>query len=486
MNIVKKGSFALMIALIGFMISPDVMAQKVKKQKKKKKKVEEVVEPVEMPTPWVTKENKNGCLMYGADSAKAVQSISLYRESFKQDNYTEAMPHWEYVYNNAPGLREQTYKDGETMFRKLFEDESDEAKKAELFDKLMEIYDNRAICWGKSDYLSGKKGLLYAQYYPDGNDPIILDFLEKSIDNGGNETSYTVLYPFFVRVVNGYVNKEYNGEQVEEVYDKVKAIADYNVANNEAKSAKFQAQLDKIEPLYEKIIAAEDAKETLELANSVNDCATAKSYYGTKYRENPSDQQAMVKYYSVLKKFRCTGDSDFLEVAIKVNEIEPTAGKTKYIASAYQKKGDYTQAESFFNKAYEMATTPKDKADIKMKLAYMYAYKVKNTGKAIGFAREAAAARSNWGDPWILIGNIYAGTASSCGGFDGRACIWAAMDMWGKAKRVDPASSNKAQDSINKFYSSMPAKKDCFGMGLNPGDSYTVKCLGVTTSVRWP
>ena len=494
MKILKNLSlFALLVLALGLIGQEDANAQRVKKgksKKDKKKKTEEVIEAPVIEKPWATKENPNGCLMYGEDSIKAIQSYSLYRTSFKADNVEEALPHWEYVYNNAPGLREQTYKDGEQMYKGLFEKEADETKKRAYFDKLMEIYDNRAICWGKSDYLTGKKGLAFAKYYPDGNEEKVFDLLEKAIDNGGENTSYTVLQPLFLRAMKRYTAKTINAEELEETYEKIINVAEHNAANNEKKGPKYQSVLDGIAPLYEKVIAAEEAKAFAaadkEERDAVRDCASAKSYYGTKYQADPNDEVTMQKYYRSLRRFRCTSDPDFLNITIKLNERSPSSAKLKYIASSYQAQGNYTEAENYYNQAMSMETDNRKKADIKMKLAYLYTYKVKNTSKGASYAREAADLRPDWGDPWILIGNIYAGKASSCGGFDGRACIWAAMDMWGKAKRVDPASSNKAQESINRFYSSMPDKKTSFGMGLSAGSSYTVKCLGVTTSVRYP
>ncbi len=52
------------------------------------------------------------CDKWGADSVKAMQELSVYKEFYKQDNYKDAFPHWMYVYKKAPGARKFTYVDG--------------------------------------------------------------------------------------------------------------------------------------------------------------------------------------------------------------------------------------------------------------------------------------------------------------------------------------------------------------------------------------
>ncbi len=486
MTFLKNISFfaiALMLCMMTF--DSDVQAQKVNKKtstkkskKDKKKKGKEPAEPVEDPA-WKTKVNDFGCLVYGEDSVKTLQSFSLYREDFKNDNFEGALPNWEFLYNNSPGFREQTFKDGEQMYKAWFEKETDETKKKEYFEKLMSLYDQRAICWGKSALTIGKKGLRYAEYYPDEKDKVF-DYLSKSVENGGNDTDYPVIARYFKMIVDKFQAKEIPMEDLEESYAKIKEISDYNIENNEKKSAKYAKIMENLSGAYDKLTT----KATVATRPDVNNCAQAKEYYGGKYKENPTDKTAIQNYYAAMIKFRCTDDSEFLAIAQKYNEMEPTASKTKFIAKSYMKNGDYANAETYFNKAIEMETSPSKKAGLKMNLANMYNYKMKQRSKARSAAKEAASLRPDWGDPWILIGNSYAAQASACGGFDGRAAIWVAMDNWSKAKRVDPSSADKAQSMINKYSGSTPDKKTLFQRGLSKGQSYTVSCIGVSTTVR--
>ena len=480
------GLLMLFMAIVFTAFDADVYGQKRKKapkapkEKKVKKKKGEVEEIVEEAKPWKDTKNEFGCFVYGEDSIKALQTYSLYREDYKNDNIEGALPKWEYIYANAPGLREQTFKDGEQMFKKFYEEETDPAKKQAHFDKLMEIYDQRALCWGESALTIGKKGLRYVEYFPEEKETAF-DYLSKSIENGGNEVDYPVLGNHFKIILDKYREKTINRDELDESYSIFKEISEHNIANNEKKSAKYQKLYDDFTGIYEKMTTVTSVKTRPD----IQDCAAAEEYYGGKYRENPTDPTAIQNYYASMIKFRCTGSSQFLEIAKKYNEMEPSSSKTKFIAKAYADKGDMTTAMTYYKQAMDMETDPSKKANLKMNVANIV-YKNGSKGDARKLAREAADLRPNWGAPWILIGLSYASQSSGCSdNFDKRAAIWVAMDMWSKAKRVDPASADKAQKYISKYAGSLPGKKDIFQRNLSKGQSYTVPCLGVSTTVRY-
>ena len=59
------------------------------------------------------------------------------------------------------------------------------------------------------------------------------------------------------------------------------------------------------------------------------------------------------------------------------------------------------------------------------------------------------------------------------------------MDMWNKAKNIDPNVADKAKSLISKYYKYLPTKGDIFQRGLKEGGSYKIGCwMGVTTTIR--
>ncbi len=474
----------LLIVMLAFTDTACVAQKRNKKTKKKKKEeTEQVAEAVVDDTPTEKTTNDNGCEMYGpngvADKQKTLMQYSLYRENFKQEAFEEALPHWQHVYDNGPGLRKQTYIDGEKIYKKELAAATTPEAKKEVFDKLMALYDARAICWGESAFLTGKKGLAYKEFYPEEKE-VIYDFLQKAVENGGNETSYVYLVHYFAQSMDKYNAKEINGEDLGSIWGTVTEICEYNVANNEKKGPKFQEVLDDFGPTYEKVT-------DLEIRKDVQSCADVIRVYGPEYDANPNDPAAIKAYYLKLLKFKCTAEPVFLTVAEKYNGLEPSAGKYRFIGKAYFSQSNWAKAEENFRAGMALETDSNKKAAIMMDIAKMYKDRMGKPSDAIKLAREAASMRPGWGDPYILIGLIYAGSGKRCGGgtgFDSQVVVWAAIDMWNKAKREDPSSADKAQKYINKYYQYMPTKADIFQRGLSSGASYTISCLGVTTTIR--
>ncbi len=451
-----------------------------KKATTETKKETPTEEYVEEDAPKTT--NDRDCEMYGEKGKKtALTALTLYREDFKAKLYDAALPNWEYVYTNAPGLREQTFKDGDVMLKDLIDKETDPAKKKELFDRMMEISDQRAICWGKSAFLSGKKAYSYYKYYPEEEDKIF-DFAEKSVLNGGNETPASQLKLYFRYVLKRLKDQKLNKDELSEAYNNIKTIIDHNL---ESGNSEYQDALDEIQPTYENLIDVLNPTTV-----SIKSCAEAKDYYGTKFNENQEDLTNIKKLYSAFLNFKCYDDPMFLQVTDKYNQLEPKASRLKTQGNIYRKQKDYAKALEFYQKAFDVESDNFKKAKIKMLMATMTAYDLpgKDFPTARKHALEAASLNPNWGKPYILIGRMYAGSGKLCGpgtGFESQKVLWPAMDMWNKAKRIDPSSADEAQKYINQYYQYMPEKKDLFVRSITPGSSYSIGCwIGGTSIAR--
>jgi len=76
---------------------------------------------------------------FGADSVKAIQSISVYREFFKQKNYASALESWMYVFDKAPCAREQTHIDGVIMYKAFLAENPSASRKEQLIDTIIKF-----------------------------------------------------------------------------------------------------------------------------------------------------------------------------------------------------------------------------------------------------------------------------------------------------------------------------------------------------------
>ena len=96
--------------------------------------------------------------------------------------------------------------------------------------------------------------------------------------------------------------------------------------------------------------------------------------------------------------------------------------------------------------------------------------------------------RSGWGDPYLLIGRMYASSGPLCGpgrGWDSQIVIWPAMDMWNKAKSIDPNAAEEANKFLNQYRQYLPTVEDAFLRSVKEGQNYKVPCwIQRTTKVR--
>jgi len=446
-------------------------------------------ETVTPPTPTEPVEekitlNERGCEMYGGDESKAKAAISLYRENFKMGNYQEALPNWRWVFVNAPGLREQTFKDGETMYKSFMESEENTTQKAAYFDTLMMIYDQRAICWGESAYLSGKKALMYYQFYPE-QEEVIKDFIQKAVKNGDTLTPPSQLRLYYRYLVKDLETEKLSLEDFSQELDFIHNIIDFNLTNGEARlMADYEEAKDKIKT-SEDIDTGGD-KGSIQITS----CEDVHTHIVPKYRANPDDLAIMKRVYAGFYKFKCFKDPLFLEVLEKLCAVEPSPPRLRTLASIYRSQKNHVKAIDYYRQSNEVETNPTKKAETYMKLASIYAWEQSNKdfSSARKEALNAAGLKSNWGEPYIFIGRMYASSGSLCGpgtGFESQKVLWPAFDMWYKARSLDPSSADEAQKWINQYYQYLPTKKDIFQRGINEGGQYSIGCwIGGKGTVR--
>ncbi|PID89291.1 MAG: hypothetical protein CSB01_02765, partial [Bacteroidia bacterium] len=83
---------------------------------------------------------------YGVDSVKTLTKYSLFKEPVKHKNYEAALPHWRYIFFNAPAYQKGTYLYGIKIMRHMYK----KTKNVKYIDTLMMIYDKRMKYFGNS------------------------------------------------------------------------------------------------------------------------------------------------------------------------------------------------------------------------------------------------------------------------------------------------------------------------------------------------
>jgi len=478
MNFIPR-LFVVLVLLMG-VAEVGVFAQKKSKKKKKGKKemVEEVVE--EAPKVVI---DTGPCSTTGPDLEKSKINTSLYREHYKQKNYSDALPNWRYVFNNAPGLRKKVFTDGEKMFLTMLKEATDENMKNAYYDTLMIIYDKRAECWGEAGYIEGKKALIEWVYRDDREKAYGL--MQKSIDIADTDISYSIVEPYLGATKKKYDAKEISIDEFSDRFETIGSICEYNMENNDSEKAK-----GKFTKIWEKWSPVNDEILNVKVFQSMSNCDDAKAFYQKKIDENPNDATTYKRLRGAMKKFGCNSFSNqmYKSATQKLAELDPTAKVFKEIAREFYNNKDFANASVYFEKALAASTDNSAKAAIHMNLAGIH-YRDKKFSDARKACLEAASLRPGWGKPYMLIGTLYASSGKLCGpgtGWDSQVVVWAAMDMWAKAKEVDPDLKNAANAEIGKYRQYIPSTADGHMKGVAQGSSYKIDCwINRSTTVRY-
>ena len=100
--------------------------------------------------------------------------------------------------------------------------------------------------------------------------------------------------------------------------------------------------------------------------------------------------------------------------------------------------------------------------------------------------RRAAQVDPTNGEPYLLIGMLYAGSSKQFSGeIESGAVYWAAVDKCLKAKQLDPSCADKANALIRAYSAAFPTMEKIFFNDYNEGQSFQVGgWIGETTTIR--
>lgn len=438
---------------------------------------------------------------WGKDSLETRKNISLYREYYKQKLYTDALPYWRYVYQEAPALRKTTYLNGVKIYENLAKETTDKATKKAYLDTMFTIFDDRVKYFGEEGTVSAWKAYKLKKYRPEEKE-LYKTLITKAVDIQQEDAEYFVLYPYFKQNVLEFNAKTKTAEQVLATYDMLSDIVDYNVTNNEKKAEKYLSTQEKMEKLAQKVMdivarkeaAIAKAKEAKAIkANTPKTCPEIKQAYESEYRANPNDLGKVKSLLSKLGRAKCKNDPLYFELLKKLFDLEPNARRAKIIAQRLYNSGDYMAAQKYLLEAVKYETDNTKKGTIYMLLASGERRKVDNLTTSVAiqarkYAKKAAELRPGWGKPYMFIGSLYASSGKLCGpgtGWKSQIVTWAAIDMWSKAKDIDPSVASEANKSINQYKKYYPTVADGHMRNVSNGQSFKIGCwIGTNTRAR--
>ncbi len=435
----------------------------------------------------------------------AENAHSIYRAALKTNDFEIAFENWQKAYDIAPaadGKRDFHYTDGIKLYKQLYKDATDAEQKKEFAAKILGLYDEAIACYGekgielkcndgedcykqKLAYLNGRKG--YDMYYElNQNYGPNIEVLEKSIEIGGNNVEYIVLEPLANMIVYNYEKDLVDAEKARAVHKTLNDIANYNIENNEKYGTYYKASVDRVNAAYRKI------------EKDIFDCDYFINKLKPVYDENPDDIEKVKDIYNELKRRGCDDSVPIMaemkekyEVwAAKVNaekQAEFEANNPGLMANKMYKEGNFEGALAKYDEAIAGEEDMEKVANYYFSKASIQFRKLKKYADARASARKAAEAKSGWGKPYMLIGDMYGSTARNCGdSWNQRLAILAATEKYAYAKSIDPEVADEASDRLGKYRASMPAQEEGFMRKVKAGQKVKVGCwIGETVTIRY-
>ena len=419
---------------------------------------------------------QNTMKKFGEDSIQCYTHTSLYREFYKQKNFDDALPHWRWVFNNCPLVSQNLYIDGSKMMASKINEAKDPKTRDAYIDTLLMVYDNRIKYFGdsptsRSGMVWGREGIELDNYRP-SDTMRVYQFLRKSVEAEGINSEAIIVSRYFTIVTNIVKNHRFVVDSVAEVYSRLSDLVD------------LKLEVVKNDP--EELSKWNDVKTSLEAQfEPYASCEEINKIYLRKFKQAPYDTLLLKKITRLLDRKDCTNSDLFYQATENLHKVNPTGQSAYLMGKLSLIKGDLPKAESYFIEAI-----PNLDDNLKAKDCYYLAkinYDQKRYSEARSYALKSLSINPSDGKCYIMIGNMYAASAATCGTDEiaQRAGYWAAVDKFIKARNIDSSVADDANKSIALYSSYFPTRERLFFNDIKEGSSYSVGCwIGESTIVR--
>lgn len=423
---------------------------------------------------------------YGATESEQIacmEALSVYKSFKSQDNQADAYPAWQKACQLCPpDASEGLYIDGAKFIKEELKSTKDKERKKALVDSLMANYDQRMEHFASTDrqpnnrcVILGYKASDFSRIYKSKTLESYQMFKE-SVDCLGAESSAGIISGYYMSLFYAYRDAEADQRPafLTDLLTEYLVLQDY--IDLGIKGSSNERAIDG----YEK------ARNNLdEIFVQIAECDQMLPVLQQKVADNPDDLELKKKALRLLNKKDCSDSDFFIEIAKAVYDAEPDPNSAFSIGLSLAKKGDYTESLKYLEEAAEGCTDCPDRETYLLKAGQVAAV-VKQFSKARNYARQVQAINSKNGQAIILEGDAIMGMSGSCddGALGARSVYWLATDYFNRAKSVDSSVADAANRRIATAKGQYPSKEDIFSVTKKEGDSFTVPCLGESTTIR--
>ncbi|MEL7270497.1 MAG: hypothetical protein AAGL34_13055 [Bacteroidota bacterium] len=438
-----------------------------------------------------------GLSMAQAQNPECMTNLSIYAEHAKVKNYDAAYEPWKMVYESCPDINKANFSYGEKILKHKIKNSSG-ADKDGFIQDLMELYDNSSKYFA-AKYPKGvvntKKSLLMYDNKMASDDDLYNMLGEAFQEDRKNFKNPKALYLYFSTLVDMHNAGKKDLQEVFDVYDDVtdkvdeenkkltglitKLLPKDSIGSITKKEKRQLKAATTNSQSYGKIGTSIDAK-----LGALADCGNLIPLYEKNLDAKKGDVEWVKRAVGRMFSKECTDEPLFAQMVEIQAGLDPSADVYVYLGTLKSKNGDNKGAIADFNKAVELESDSYRKSNILYKIATIVRRSSKSQARS--YAQKAINANPSNGKAYLLIANLYAGSANACGStpFEKRAIYWKAADMARKAGRVDPSLSGRANKTAASYAAKAPTKEMIFSNAM-AGKTVTFSCW-VGGSVKVP
>ena len=421
-----------------------------------------------------------------AQNSECDADISVYREAFKQwdGKASSANPvmiqAWRRVFLNCPSYKERTLTDGTKIVNNaLIRSTKDEALKEKYIDTLVMVYETRIQYFPKTKAgnqvgnIKGRMGL-DLMGFPSRMEQAY-NALKDAIDIDGNNSNYAFIDGLFATTINMVKAGKIDESMILDEYSRLMDIVEFNIKKY-------------TEEGNEKLLNSYTAtKGNLEASvQPYANCDDLVRIYQKKFDADPENVELLNKIASTFAARNCDKTDLYLAVAVKLHRLNPSPESAYFIGKRYLIDQEYGKATNYLIEATKSADTKSAEQAYKYLAQIMLKEGRWEQGRT--YARKAIELDKTDGEPYMIIGYLYASSGKDCNvnPLHAKAVYWVAVDQFVKAKSVDPSMAAKANEMIRDYSKMFPTSEDAFFYNVFEGDTYQVECwINETTKARF-
>ncbi|MCC5913412.1 MAG: tetratricopeptide repeat protein [Balneolaceae bacterium] len=410
-----------------------------------------------------------------------LEAYSIFTDAYRTGDYELAIQFGEWMLEAKPETipghdgfsLERTFNRMISVYVSAAEDETDPSVESEYLESAEEAFQTVFENFDNDDFDEFQWQMRLGRFYHEHSDD-----LDAGME--GALTSYRAMYEldperfatdsdgFYARVLLTEYASRGDREDALEIIDEIELFAgvDLEQTIGDVREALFENPEERIEFIESRLVDADEA----EREEMLQDLAEL-------YEETGQTEEAA-------------------ETARELYEMNPDFENTRTIAELYLADGNYRDALGYLKEAKESAEYNSDRKELALEVAESY-QQLDEYPDARTYAQKAIDIDSQFGEAYMRMSAIYAGTISQCTGGEtldreDRTVYWLVLDYLDKAKDADPSLASTVDSRIESYEEAMPSSEDKFFSDWEDGMSFQIdgelsECyawIDETTTVR--